>query len=179
MQTWIALFRGVNVGGKNILPMSQLRSALEALELRNVRTYIQSGNVIFDSPGESRATLTDRIARRIEKQHGFRPTLLILTRDELHDVVRSNPFINAIADAKTLHFYFLAAPPSDPNRERLDELRSPTEEYALTNLVFYLHAPGGIARSKLAANVEKQLGVAVTARNYRTVAKLESMVMST
>jgi uncharacterized protein (DUF1697 family) len=90
--------------------------------------------------------------------------------------IESNPFPQAVADPKTLHFFFLSEPASEPDTEALDKAKTSTEQYKLTDGVFYLYAPHGIARSKLAANAEKHLGVATTARNYRTVDKLASMV---
>ncbi len=177
MQTWIALFRGINVGGNNILPMAKLRSDLESLNLKNVRTYIQSGNVVFDSSTKTATSLSKVIARRIEERHGFRPQILILNREDLLTAVDSNPFPKAVSDPKTLHFFFLAEPASDPDTEALDDMKTTSEEYKLTDSVFYLHAPDGIGRSRLAANAEKHLGVVATGRNYRTVDRLLSMVM--
>lgn len=179
MTTWIALFRGINVGGNNILPMAELRSDLQSLKLRNVRTYIQSGNAIFDSEAKTASFLTKKISRQIEKQHGFRPHLLILDREELLAAIKSNPFPKAISNPKTLHFYFFAEPVTNPDMKALDKAKIPTEKYKLMNRVFYLYAPDGIGRSKLAANAEKYLGVVTTARNYRTVDKLLSMVTQT
>ena len=179
MATWIALFRGINVGGNNILPMAKLKSDLESLKLKNVRTYIQSGNAVFDSPAKTASSLTKNIARRIEEQHGFRPHLLIFNRKDLLTAIESNPFPKAASDPKTLHFFFLAEPASDPDMEALDNAKTSTEKYKLTDRVFYLHAPDGIARSKLAANAEKHLGVVTTARNYRTVDRVLAMVAQT
>jgi len=179
MTRWIALLRGINVGGKNILPMAELRNDLESLKLENVRTYIQSGNVIFDSKTKTATSLTEQIGGRIEKQHGFRPHLLIFDRKTLQAAIKSNPFPKAVADPKTLHFFFLDEPATDPDIEALDSAKTPTENYKLTDRVFYLHAPDGIGRSKLAANAERYLGVVTTARNYRTVDKLFSMVTHT
>lgn len=176
MQTWIALFRGINVGGNNILSMAKLKSDLESLNLRNVRTYIQSGNVVFDSTAKTASSLGKRIARQIEERRGFRPQVLILKREDLLTAIELNPFSKAVSDPKTLHFFFLAEPASDPDTEALDDSRTSTEKYKLTDGVFYLHAPDGIDRSKLAANAQKHLGVVTTARNYRTVDKLLSMV---
>ena len=176
MKTWIALFRGVNVGGNNILPMAELRSDLESLNLHNVRTYIQSGNVVFDSATKTSKSLTERIAQRIEERHGFRPHLFLLSREDLLTAIESNPFPRAVSDPKTLQFYFLAEPTSNPDMEALDGVKTPTERFELVDGVFYLHAPDGIGGSKLAASAEKHLGVVVTARNYRTVDKLLSMV---
>ena len=175
MATWIGLLRGINVGGNNILPMAALKKDLESLKLNNVRTYIQSGNFVFESYSKTASSLSGKITRRIEEQHGFRPKLLILNHKELMAAVQFNPFPKAVSDPKTLHFAFLAKPSINPNTKALDESKSPTESYKLTDRVFYLHAPDGIGRSKLAANVEKHLGVVTTARNFRTVSKLLSM----
>ena len=176
MQTWIALFRGINVGGNNLLPMAELRGYLEMLGLKNVRTYIQSGNVVFESTAKVASSLVKKIARSIEERKGFHPEVFLLTPNEVQDAVESNPFPKAVSDPKTLHFLFLAEPAANPNMEALDKMKAATERYRLTDTVFYLHAPDGIGRSKLAANVEKHLGVVTTGRNYRTVEKLLAMV---
>lgn len=179
MATWIGLFRGINVGGNNILPMADLRRDLESLQLTNVRTYIQSGNVVFDSAAKTPSSLTKQIGNRIEQQHGFRPHLLIINREDLLHAIKSNPFRKAVSHPKTLHFFFLAKPAADPDMKGIDNAKSPTENYRLTDRVFYLHAPDRIGRSKLAANAERLLGVVTTARNYRTVDKLWALVMQT
>ncbi len=175
MTTWIALFRGINVGGHNILPMSELRDALESLNLENVRTYIQSGNVVFTAKKHLSKTLSTRIAARIEQRHGFKPHVLILSTDQLANAIESNPFPQAEAEAKTLHLFFLGSVASEADIESISQRKSPSERFHLTDHVFYLHAPDGIGRSKLAASVEKLLGVTTTARNWRTVQKLWEM----
>ncbi|MBT5876294.1 MAG: DUF1697 domain-containing protein [Candidatus Latescibacteria bacterium] len=179
METWIALLRGINVGGHNILPMAKLKDDLESLNLKNVRTYIQSGNIVFESTIKDASILSEKITRSIEDQHGFRPQLLLLSYENLLTAIESNPFPEAVSDPKTLHFFFLANQASDPDTEALEDIKAPTERYQLSESVFYLHAPEGIGRSKLAAKAEKHLGVVVTARNYRTVDKLRSMVTET
>lgn len=176
MQTWIALFRGINVGGNNVLRMAALRTLLESLGLMQVRSYIQSGNVVFESEAGSAATLSESITGLVEAQHGFRPKLLLITESDLLEAMASNPFPDAVSEPKTLHFFFLAEPSSKPNTEALDQAKAPSESYRITDRVFYLHAPDGIGRSKLAASAEKHLGVVTTARNYRTVDKLRSML---
>ena len=176
MATWIALFRGINVGGNNILPMAKLKSDLESLKLKNVRTYIQSGNVIFDSTAKSAPGLAKKISDQVEKKHGFRPNLVLLKKEELLDAIRLNPFPQAVEDPKTLSFFFLAEDPATPDMKAIENARIPSEKFKLIKRVFYLNAPDGFGRSKLAANAEKWLGVATTARNYRTVEKLLTMV---
>lgn len=176
MQRWIALFRGINVGGNNILPMAALTSDLESLGLQGIQTYIQSGNVVFESKPRPTGTLATEISQRIEAQHGFQPHVLLLTEKELQTAISANPFSKAVSDPKTLHFFFLDTIPIKPNIKALDDARYSTESYAIVNRVFYLYAPDGIGRSKLAANAEKHLGVVTTARNYRTVQKLAMMI---
>ena len=175
MKTWIALFRGINVSGNNTLPMADLREHLEGLKLRNVQTYIQSGNAVFDAPAKTATSISQKIKRRISDRHGFEPQIFVLSKDELVSAVEANPFPDALSDPKTLHFFFLAQSVADSNFEAIENARKATEDFKLTERVFYLPAPEGIGRSKLAANVHKYLGVATTARNFRTVEKLMRM----
>ena len=172
MKTNIALFRGINVGGNNILPMKALVAILEKLGAQGVRTYIQSGNAVFQHQTAQAAELTDRIRAAIRASHGFEPQVLLLDVAELEQAIASNPFPQAESDPKTLHLYFLADSPENPDLEMLDSLKQDTEQYSLHDRLFYLYAPAGIGRSKLATRVEKSLGVTATARNWRTVSKI-------
>lgn len=176
MQTWIALLRGINVGGNNKIAMATLRSTLEAAGCRSVRTYIQSGNVIFDCSVKSKRNLSKRIGDAIEEQFGFRPQILLLTHDEFHTAVENNPFPDALDAPKTLHFFFLDASPISPDDGAISRLAVPSERYRLVGSVFYLHAPDGIAHSKLASGVERKLGTTATARNYNTIENLSAML---
>ena len=172
MATWIALLRGINVGGKNVLPMAALRLELEEIGLKNVRTYIQSGNVIFESSVRSGNQLADSIAECIEAQHGFRPPVFVLTRKQLEDSVAKNPFPDAAAEPKSLQFFFLERTPKAPDKPAIAAIAAKSESWHLAKSVFYLHAPDGLGRSKLGAKAEKLLAVNTTARNLRTVEKL-------
>jgi len=174
MATWIALLRGINVSGKNILPMAELRRELEGLGFEDVQTYIQSGNVVFRSAARSATRAADRIADAVEGAHGFRVPVLVLSAKELEGAVRKNPFPQVSAE-KFLHFSFLFETPKRPDLDALAELATKKEEFRLIDRVFYLHAPEGIGRSKLAARAEKHLGVKATGRNLRTVRKLGEM----
>lgn len=176
MKTYIALFRGINVGGHNILPMKELRTLLEDLGAQDVKTYIQSGNAVFRHEADSVAQLSSRISAAIKESHGFEPRVLLLDLAAMEKAVASNPFPEAESEPKTLHLYFLAAGPQNPDLPMLDTLKKDSEQFKLTDTVFYLHAPDGIGRSKLAERVEKTLGVAATARNWRTVSKIMAMV---
>ena len=175
MKTYIALFRGINVGGKNKLQMKDLVAALEDLGCQDVSTYIQSGNVVFRSEERDASSLSDGIMATIGERHGFEPRVLVLSSEELEKAVRSNPFREAESEPKTLHLYFLAAPLERPDLDALEEMKGDRESFVLGDDVFYLHAPDGVGRSKLAANVDKLLGVPTTARNWRTVRKVMEM----
>src|SRR5262245_45867607 len=175
MKIYVALFRGVNVGGRNTLPMKELVSVLGDLGARNVKTYIQSGNAVFVSPEKDDLGLANSISREIKKRRGFEPRVLLLGLEDLELATRKNPFPEAAADPKTLHAGFLASPPEKPNLDALEGLRIASERFQLIDKVFYLHAPDGIGRSKLAANSERLLGAPMTDRNWRTVLKILEM----
>jgi uncharacterized protein (DUF1697 family) len=171
MTIYVALLRGINVGGHNKLPMQALRDLLAALGCEDVETYIQSGNAVFRS-GDDRTTLGSKIETVVDKRFGFTPTVLLLTIDDYQSILSANPFPEATDNPKSLHVSFLSKAPVDPNLDALDTLKSPTENYVLLENAFYLHAPDGIGRSKLAAKVERCLGVQATGRNWRTAMKL-------
>ena len=172
MKTYIAFFRGINVGGNNVLPMKELVTLLENLGSQNVKTYIQSGNAVFQNEEEDASLLSNRIRAAIKKSHGFEPQVLMLEPEEIERAVGSNPFPEAESEPKTLHVHFLASMPKNPDLEALERIKGDRERFVLENGVFYLHAPDGIGRSKLAAKIEKLLVVATTGRNWRTVCKI-------
>ncbi len=176
MTTLIALLRGINVIGNNKLPMTELAALLADMGLRDVQTYIQSGNVVFRSNLKNKAALAARISATIEAQHGFAPQVLLLDAAELHRAMAGNPYPDAASAPRTLHLFFLADAPQHPDLKALDAIRSGGERFELAGKVFYLHTPDGFGPSKLAARVEKSLGVAATARNWSTVCKLAEMV---
>ena len=171
MNNWVALFRGINVGGRHIVPMAELRSMLAAMNCAEVATYIQSGNVVFRHAGRSADRLSGAIAKAVEQRFGFAPNVLLLTHGQLEEAIAGNPFPAATSEPKTLHLYFLAGDSTNSELDGFAEFRAAREEIALRGRVFYLHAPDGIGRSKLAERVEKLLGVSATARNWRTATK--------
>lgn len=175
MKTYIALFRGINVGGNNVLPMKELVALLQNIGSQNVKTYIQSGNAVFQSEEEDASLLSNRISAAIKKNHGFEPRVILLELEEMEKAVGSNPFPEAESEPKSLHLHFLTSAPKDPDYATLERIKSDRERFALKDGVFYLHAPDGIGRSKLAVNTEKLLGVSMTGRNWRTVRKIMEM----
>lgn len=174
MNTYIALLRGINVGGKNILPMNDLVAIFTKLNYENIRTYIQSGNVVFQSEKKVSNKAAVEISKLVQARKGFEPKVLILEADELRNAIASNPF--PTTDGKALHFYFLESQTNQPKIERLMSLKNESEEFELIHKIFYLYAPLGIGRSKLASEIEKALGIPVSARNWNTVNKILSLV---
>ncbi len=171
MNTYIALLRGINVGGSGRLPMKELVEHLESQGCRSVRTYIQSGNAVFEHAAAA-PVLTRQIRAALGAALGFEPALLLMTPKQLTRAASRNPFPEGEQDPAKLHLYFLAARPKQPDLDRLQGIAKANERFALEEDVLYLHAPDGIGRSKLAANVERVLGVSGTGRNWRTVQKL-------
>ncbi|HEX4266878.1 MAG TPA: DUF1697 domain-containing protein [Steroidobacteraceae bacterium] len=170
--TWLALLRGINVVGKNKVPMKALASALERAGFRSVRTYIQSGNVVFHSSRRDPGSLAKQIERLVERNFACAPRVLLISRAELATAIRGNPFPDADRNHKSLHLYFLASHPKSPDIEALARLDAGREAFALQGKVCYLWTPDGFADSALRSRIERCLGVPATARNWRTVNEL-------
>ncbi len=171
MAVLIALLRGVNVGGGTMLAMADFRAALERLGCKAMATYINSGNAVFrhDRP----AGLGERISAALTMKNGRHPPCLVLTRAALEAALAASPY--APADPRHLHLFFLDGP-AKPDLAALGALAVEGEQFTLQGEVFYLHAPAGIGRSKLAAAMGRHLGgVGMTARNLRTCETLSAM----
>ena len=174
MQTYVALLRGINLGSRNKVAMADLRALFEAIGAEDVTTYVQSGNVVFRSSAGAK-TLAPAIEKRIRRDLGLDVTVVLRTAAQLARVVDGNPFGTSGADS-ALHVTFLAAKPARAGVGALDPERSPPDEFRLSGQEVYLHCPNGYGRSKLTnAYFEKQLGVAATTRNWRSVTKLAEL----
>jgi uncharacterized protein (DUF1697 family) len=170
--TYVVLLRGVNVGGARPLPMAGLRDALTAAGHRDVRTYVQSGNVVLSSRA-SAASVTTTVHREIADVFGLDVPVVVRTAAELADVAAHNPFHRAGADpGRQLHVAFLAARPADRAVETLDPHRAAPEELHVRGREIYLWCPDGLGRSKVLTGVERALDTAITVRNWRTVTEL-------
>ena len=159
-----------------MLPMKELAEMFADAGCSDVRTYIQSGNVIFKKTGGT-AQLADAITANIEKRFGFRIPVILRTAEELRKTIRNNPFLAAGVDAKALHVYFLAASPNARAIAGLDPARSETDAFQVRGQEIYLHLPNGMGRSKLTnAYFDSKLATTCTARNWATVLKLSEMM---
>ena len=176
--THLALLRGINVGGKNILPMKDLAGMFADAGCENVRTYIQSGNVVFDAPS-GRLKIADMVAASIEKRFGFRIPVILRTSEQLRQTITSNPFLKAVTDHRWLHVYFLADSPAAKAIAGLDAARSAPDAFHVLGREIYLHVPNGMGRTKLTnAYFDAKLSTVCTARNWATVLKLMEMMQA-
>ena len=176
-ESYVALLRGINVGGKNMLPMTDLRDMFVASGCRGVRTYIQSGNVVFTTEPEGIAALPNVIATRIAERAGLRVPVILRSATQLGEVLQHNPFLAEGAEVETLHVYFLADLPDAANVAALDPDRSPPDAFAVHGQEVYLRLPNGMARTKLTnAYFDSKLATISTARNWRTITTIFEMM---
>lgn len=178
METYVALLRGINVGNTRSLPMKDLCRILRKLNFTDIQTYIQSGNVVFRANISDRVLASKKISASIEKEFGFAPDVMLLTATELETTISENPFPTTTSDPKAHHVAFMDTAPPSPDLDKLNELKAPGEQFEIRKNCFYLYAPHGIGRSKLAARLEKSLGVPATLRNWRTVGTLLELAKS-
>jgi uncharacterized protein (DUF1697 family) len=149
--------------------MAELKTRLQDSGFEQIKTYLQSGNVVLK--GKSHP---ERVVKSLVQDHfGFTPEVCVLTVSEFETVMQNNPYKGY--EGKFVHVYFCKDTPA-VNHDKIQPMALPSERYAINGKVCYLHAPDGIGRSKLVANIEACLGVAATGRNLNTVNKLESMV---
>lgn len=175
MTRWIGLFCGLNVGGHNRLPMTKLVKTLESMNLSNARTYIQSGNIVFQTRRKSADRLAVEIGDAVQTDHGIDSEVQLFDSVVFDELISVNPFADVSTPEKTVHFFFLKSPASASCESLIAQKVASSESCRLTDRVCYLHAPDGIGRSKLVAALPRILGVPVTARNLRTVLKLAEM----
>jgi uncharacterized protein (DUF1697 family) len=176
-KTYAAIVRGINVGGRKRVAMKDLQALFAELGADDVRTYIQSGNVVFRSSNHP-AELVQAITARIHDRLGLDVTVLVRTRNQLKTIVERNPFIAAKHDPTKLHVTFLARKP-DPRR--VDDLGRGSyegDEFRVAGEEIYLHCPNGYGRTKL-SNVffERKLAVPATTRNWKTVEALAALAV--
>jgi uncharacterized protein (DUF1697 family) len=172
--TYLALLRGINVGGHHRVEMARLRSAFEALGFKSVKTLIQSGNVIFNAPKTLESALCRRIEAKLSTEFGFPIPVVVRTTDEVNKIVRSNPFLKQKGiDVSRLHIVFLVQAPPAEALKKLRSLASPSEQLQCVGRDLYLYLPNGFGGTKLTPNVfDKSLSVSATARNWNTTTKL-------
>ena len=172
----VALLRGINVGGKNKLPMKDLATMFVDAGCNDVRTYIQSGNVLFRAEPTLNEDISSLISASILNRFGFRVPVVTRTSRELQEIVQANPFMEHSAEPDKLHVAFLSEIPDRANVNALDPNRSPSDEFAVLGSEVYLYCPNGLARTKLTNSYfDSTLSTISTMRNWKTVLRLLDM----
>ena len=178
MPTYISLLRGINLGSRNQIKMPDLQALYTDLGFSEVQTYIQSGNVVFQSGKSATASLERQLAAAIEQRFGFPVPVIVRTLDELKAVRDNNPFLRAEPGIgeKELHVTFLGDAPAPDRIEKLEAVPAGEDRFRLDGRDVYLHCPNGYGRTKLSNTViENKLKVPATTRNWRTVCTLVEM----
>jgi uncharacterized protein (DUF1697 family) len=175
-ETYVALLRGINVGGKNKLSMTDLVALFEEAGVQDVRTYIQSGNVLFAASRGVVDGLAKAVTGEIEVRFGLKVPVVVRSLTALEAVVEANPYRHHGSTPKALHVMFLMDEPPAPAVAALDRHRSPPDEFALLGREVFLYCPNGLGRSKLTtAWFDQALGTVSTVRNWNTVNTLVDM----
>src|ERR1700689_2595343 len=177
MTVYVAMLGGFN-GGGNSLKMDWLRQACEGLGLQNVRTYVQSGNIVFSSRA-SAAKLVPTLKATIDAQTRLPVTVVLRSAADMERIVADNPFLRQKGiDVTKLHVTFLGKAPVKPALDRLDALAGTRDQYRLAGAAVYLNFPINYGETKLSNGaIEKLLGVGATTRNWKTVTTLHAMAM--
>jgi len=169
----LALLRGINVGGNNMIKMTELTSLFLELGFKDPKTYIQSGNVVFNASAKQRKGLQDKLRLAIEARFGLKIPVVVLDRAELEAAIANNPYPEAVTTHKLLNVGFLAEVPTAENLAKLDPLRSTPDRYQVIGRCIYVHLTQGAADTKLTnAYFDARLNTISTGRNWQTVATL-------
>ena len=178
MNRKIGILRGINVGGKRKILMADLKSMCENLGLKNVRTYIQSGNLIFNSD-KPNSVLENDLEKAIAENYGFDVPVIVRTEKELENSIKNNPFFDENTDIKQLHMTFLKEKPSKETIENARAFNFEPDKFKIIDREVFLLCAGKYHKSKLTNNfLEKQLKVGATTRNWTTVTKLSELSKS-
>jgi uncharacterized protein (DUF1697 family) len=174
MGTYIAILRGINVSGARKLPMKELKDLFEKLKCRNVRTYIQSGNVLFESAGPVDEAFATKVRAAIKKQYDYDVPVLIRSLEEMTRVSKANPYLKRKGiELDRLHVTFLAGPPMKADVEKIAGTAFGNDSFELLGCEVYVHCPDGYGNTKLNNTFfENKLKVSATTRNWRTVNEL-------
>jgi uncharacterized protein (DUF1697 family) len=178
MSRYVSLFRGINVGGNQIVRMDTLKALHTSLDLRDVQTYIQSGNVVFTSDNTDVAQIQKDIESGFAQTFGFPVKVMVRTASELNAIIENNPFQNQpMRESKWIIALFLESDPISTALEDIQKVYTGPEEIHIIGKEAFIYYPEGMGRSKLTNTLlEKKLKTAGTARNWNTVLKLQKMM---
>jgi len=177
MNTYISLLRGINVGPTKTVKMGDLVVLYESQGLSNVRAYLRSGNVLFDSQYTDPKKLSALLEEQITRSLGFQVKVLLRTGDELQRIISSNPFLQGVyRDTSTLHVTFLSDDPSPESVSKVSAIQDEVDSIVIKGMEVYLFCPHGYGRTRFSNTFfEKKLGFVATTRNWKTVTALATM----
>jgi uncharacterized protein (DUF1697 family) len=176
---YVALLRGVNVGGKNLVPMATLAKLAAACGGEDVATFVQSGNVVFSASSAIARGFEKALAKGIADELGLTIAVVVRSHAEIDDIVKNGPFVGETLDPTRLHVLFLAEAPASEDVATLDPGRSPGDSFVVRGREVFLRLPNGAARTKLTtAYFDARLRTTSTGRNLRTVTKLAELTLS-
>ena len=177
MKKYISLLRGINVSGQKLIKMIELKALYESMTFENVNTYIQSGNIVFQSKIDNISELTELIEGEVESRFGFYVKTFIRTPGDVQQVIDKNPFLlEPATDPSGLYVCFLENHPALDKAHMLDSVGANSEKVILAGGEIYLYYPNGFGKSKWTNNFfEKKLCLNATTRNWKTVLKLAEM----
>ena len=170
---YAAFLRGINVGGKNKIKMETLREVCNSLQFTNVKTYINSGNVIFETAKIDDVKLAAKIEAAIEKEFALKIKVIVRTIDEIEKIIAANPFDGQFENDKDLHVFFLDEEMPEDKRELLLSNNNENEMYFVRNREIFCLLKVSVLDSLMGKDyIGKKLKVSATARNWRTVMKI-------
>ncbi len=177
MQTYISILRGINVSGHKTNKMEALRKMYEDLNFKNVRTYIQSGNVVFEDKKTKSPELEKKISKKIVEAFGFEVPVIVKESEEWQTVLKNNPFLKKRKeDITKLHVTFLSQEPEQAIIEKIKEGNYAADEFIILGKCIYLFCPNGYGNTKLNNTFfENKLKVSATTRNWKTTNELASI----
>ncbi len=178
MTNYIAILRGINVSGKNIIKMAEFRELLSELDFENINTYIQSGNIVFTYKKENAGKLEEIIKNKIKEHYNYDVPVLVREAAYFNSIINNNPFLKGREeDTKFLHVTYLSEKPKIENIEKTNALDFPPDEFIINENKVFVFCPNGYGKTKINNTFfEKKLGVSATTRNWKTTLKLLEMV---
>jgi uncharacterized protein (DUF1697 family) len=177
MNTYIALLRGINVSGQRMIAMKDLKALFQKWWYEQVMTYIQSGNIVFKSQETNTKKLWRDIAALIHHQYGFEVPVMILTEDDIRDILENNPYNDGKKDITKLHVTLLDTTPETKLLASIRDENYQSDEFTLQWKTIYLYCPDGYGMTKFSTMFfEKKLGVTATTRNWKTMQALRELI---
>ncbi len=179
MTTYICILRGINVGGNRMIKMDALRLLMSELACSNVKTYIQSGNIVFQSEAKDETVLEQKISETITSTFGFDVPVMVINATKWSAILAKNPFLqDKNKEASFLHITFLAEKPTEENKQKIQAAQFQDDDFVIIDKVVYLYCPNGYSNSKLTNGfLENKLKTTATTRNWKTCKELLNLAI--